>query len=75
MQLAVAETFADRVNLEPLAESETLESFRGFMPEVGVPDDSVAVMMGLLAVRRFAAVARDQNPAPQPVSSLKSSKS
>ena len=70
MQLAVAETFADRVNLDPLAESETLESARSFMSEVGVPDDSVAVTVGLLVVRRFAVVERDQNPAPQPVEQL-----
>ena len=35
MQLAVAKTFADRVNLDNLAESETLESFGGFMFDVG----------------------------------------
>ena len=70
MQLAVAETFADRVNLDPLAESETLESFRGFMSEIGVLDDSVAATMGLLAVRQFAAVSRDKNPTRQPVEQL-----
>ena len=70
MQLAVADTFSDRVSLDPLAESETLESFRGFMSEVGVTGDSVAATMGLLAERQFAAVARDKNPARQPMEQL-----
>ena len=63
-------TFADRVNLDPLAESENLESFRGFMSEDGVPDESVAATMGLFATRQFAAVAREQSPAPQSLKPL-----
>ena len=51
MQLAVAKTFTDRSNLDPLAESETLDCFQAFMSEVGVPEESVAVTMGLLTSR------------------------
>ena len=36
MQFAVSETFADRVNLDPLAESETLQILRDFMSGTGV---------------------------------------
>ena len=52
MQQAVAETFADRANLDPLAESETLQSFRDFMSEAGVPDESIKLTMDLLNVAR-----------------------
>ena len=64
MQLAVADTFSDRMSLKPLAESETLESFHGFMSEVGVPDDSVAATAGLLAMRQFAETIRERSVQP-----------
>ena len=37
MQLAVAKTFTDRWNLDPLADSETLDCFQAFMSEVVSP--------------------------------------
>ena len=65
MQLAVAKTFTDRWNLDPLAESETLDCFQAFMSEVGVPEESVAVTMGLLTSRQFTVVPREQSAALQ----------
>ena len=41
MQLAVAATFSDRVNLDPLAGPESLERFRDFLSEVGVPEAAI----------------------------------
>ena len=70
MQMAVAESFANPLNLDPLAECETLDSFRGFMSEAGVPDESVAVTMGLLATRQFASVVRERSPAPPSLEQL-----
>ena len=70
MQLAVAATFSDQVNLDPLAESESLECFRGFLSEVGVPEEAASVTMSLLSARHFVAVARGQNPAPQAMEQL-----
>ena len=70
MQLAVAATFSDQVNLDPLAESESLECFRGFLSELGVPEDAASVTLGLLSARQFVAVARVKNPAPQVMDQL-----
>ena len=72
MQFAVAETFfADRVNLDTLAESETLQIFRNFMSGAGVPDESVTLKMDLLTSRQFVGVAREPNTAPQVVERFK----
>ena len=65
MQLAAAETFADRVNPDPLAESENLQSFRDFMLGAGVPDESIEVTVDLLTARPLAVVAREPRVTPQ----------
>ena len=70
MQLTVAATFSEQVNLDRLAESESLECFRGFLSEVGVPEEAASVSMSLLSARHFVAVARGQNPAPQAMEQL-----
>ena len=67
MQFAVAETVADRVNLDPLAEPETLHIFRDFMSGTGVRDESVTLTTDLLTSRQFAGIAREPNAAPQAV--------
>ena len=51
----------------PLAESETLESFRGFVSEISVRDESVAAAIFLLAVWQLAVVAREREPTQQPL--------
>ena len=70
MQLAVAPTFSDHVNSDPLAEFEPLENFRGFLSEAGVPEDAASVTLNLLSACQFVAVARVQNPAPQVMDQL-----
>ena len=65
LQLAVADTFSSFAVADPLAESESLENFREFMTEIGIPTASITSTIDLLSSRHFALVHRVPIIAPQ----------